>query len=123
MYTTHNPCWDAKNRHNLPDEMDLDYSKIAHIFKDASTQGQQAKTPMDQLKDLMETNGVSEAEIQKVVADKEKYPADTPVSEYDSKFITGWIIKYWDQILPLITANRNSTENQPEGSDDNNGGF
>ncbi len=32
MYTTHSPWWDAKNRHNLPDELPFDYSKIAHIF-------------------------------------------------------------------------------------------
>lgn len=32
IYTTHNPAWDAKNRHNLPDEIDMDYSAIAHCF-------------------------------------------------------------------------------------------
>lgn len=33
MYTTHHPCWDAKNRYNLPPELPLDYSCIAHIFE------------------------------------------------------------------------------------------
>ncbi len=33
MYTTHSPWWDAKNRHDLPDELPFDYSKIAHIFE------------------------------------------------------------------------------------------
>ncbi len=32
MYTTHHPCWDAKNRFGLPEEMPLDYTGIAHIF-------------------------------------------------------------------------------------------
>lgn len=32
MYTTHHPCWDAKNRDGLPEELPLDYSAIAHIF-------------------------------------------------------------------------------------------
>lgn len=32
MYATHHTCWDAKNRHGLPDEMPMDYSQIAHIF-------------------------------------------------------------------------------------------
>ncbi|MFQ6793814.1 MAG: ATP-binding protein [Thomasclavelia sp.] len=32
MYTTHHPCWDAKNRYGLPEELPLDYSAIAHIF-------------------------------------------------------------------------------------------
>ena len=25
MYTTHHPCWDAKNRHGLPDKLDMTY--------------------------------------------------------------------------------------------------
>lgn len=32
MYTTHHPCWDAKNRDDLPEELQLDYSAIAHLF-------------------------------------------------------------------------------------------
>lgn len=32
MYTNHHACWDAKNRHGLPDELPFDYSGIAHIF-------------------------------------------------------------------------------------------
>lgn len=32
MYTTHHPCWDAKNRYDLPEELPLDYKEIAHIF-------------------------------------------------------------------------------------------
>lgn len=32
IYANHHPAWDAKNRHGLPDEFPLDYSKIAHIF-------------------------------------------------------------------------------------------
>ena len=29
MYTQHHPCWDAKNRYDLPPETDFDYSVIA----------------------------------------------------------------------------------------------
>ena len=32
IYTQHHPAWDAKNRHNLPEEIPMDYSHIAHIF-------------------------------------------------------------------------------------------
>jgi len=32
MYTSHHPCWDAKNRHDLLPELPFDYSVIAHIF-------------------------------------------------------------------------------------------
>lgn len=32
MYTAHHPCWDAKNRYGLPEEMPFDYSGIAGII-------------------------------------------------------------------------------------------
>ena len=32
MYTTHHACWDAKNRHGLPDELPLDFVHVAHLF-------------------------------------------------------------------------------------------
>lgn len=32
MYATHHSCWDAKNRHGLPDEMPFEYTKIAHCI-------------------------------------------------------------------------------------------
>jgi len=32
MYAAHHPCWDAKNRHGLPDEMPMEYSRIAHCI-------------------------------------------------------------------------------------------
>ncbi len=32
MHTTHHPAWDAKNRFGLPDELDMGFAGIAHIF-------------------------------------------------------------------------------------------
>lgn len=32
MYTSHHPCWDAKNRFGLPEEIPLDYAAIAHVI-------------------------------------------------------------------------------------------
>ncbi|MCC8064796.1 MAG: ATP-binding protein [Clostridiales bacterium] len=36
MYAAHHTCWDAKNRHGLPDEMPMEYEQIAHLFTPAS---------------------------------------------------------------------------------------
>lgn len=33
MYTSHHPCWDAKNRYGLPDEVPFEYESIAHIIE------------------------------------------------------------------------------------------
>ena len=35
MYTSHHPCWDAKNRFELPDECPFDYAVIAPIVEQA----------------------------------------------------------------------------------------
>lgn len=35
MYTTHHPCWDAKNRYGLPEEIQMEYEAIAHIIEPA----------------------------------------------------------------------------------------
>lgn len=32
MYTSHHPCWDAKNRHDLDDMLDFDFKSIAHCI-------------------------------------------------------------------------------------------
>lgn len=32
MYTSHHPCWDAKNRYSLPEECEFDYSVISSII-------------------------------------------------------------------------------------------
>lgn len=32
LHTSHHPCWDAKNRHGLPDELPLDYAQIAQYI-------------------------------------------------------------------------------------------
>lgn len=34
MYTAHHPCWDAKNRDGLAEELPFDYSSISHLFKE-----------------------------------------------------------------------------------------
>lgn len=36
MYTQHHPCWDAKNRYGLADEIPFEYMEIAHIFNPAA---------------------------------------------------------------------------------------
>jgi GTPase SAR1 family protein len=33
MYTSHHPCWDAKNRDGLPPEIPMDYNEIRHCIE------------------------------------------------------------------------------------------
>ena len=53
MYTTHHPCWDAKNRHDLLDELELHYSQIAHCIPVRGTTAPATKiepTPQKEIK-------------------------------------------------------------------------
>lgn len=118
IYTSHHPCWDAKNRFGLPDEMNMDFAGIAHLFSKAEKSlptteplstplpESQTTSPLEQLRSLMAEDYVTEAELQKVVAAKGKYAADVPIGDYPEKFITGWVIKYWQQIVNMVNDDR-----------------
>ncbi len=112
IYTSHHPCWDAKNRHGLPSEMELDFKNLAHVFETTaaatakSTPAQQptptAERPIDKLRALMERDKISEKDIQAVAASRHQMPPDKPIDEYTDQFINGWVLKYWDQIKQTI---------------------
>ena len=100
IYTTHHPCWDAKNRQNLPEEMSLEFKNIAHLFSLSPTA--ETEKPIDRLRKMMEKAGITEEQIQSVVADKGHYPREAGIDTYSDKFISGWLIKYWPQVTKLI---------------------
>ena len=131
MYTTHHPAWDAKNRVQLPEVLELDYKHIAHIFMPGQTAPNPApaaqppvnpnpapqpsaqetlpedETSVDVLRGVLKEKGVTEEEIRQVVAARGKYPATTPIDEYTDEFIFGYVLRYWEQIMAIIEQNRN----------------
>lgn len=110
MYTSHHPCWDAKNRASLPDVLDLDYSHIAHLFTSATPAAPPAPavSPADTVRELMQQDNISEAELVAFAASKGNYTSATGLADYPDKFITGWIIRYWKQIVSGIEATKNN---------------
>lgn len=44
MYTQHHPCWDAKNRDGLPEEVDMDYEVIRPLIESNTPSGKTAQT-------------------------------------------------------------------------------
>lgn len=46
MYTTHHPCWDAKNRFGLAPELPFQYSEIAGIVESANAAPQTTTAPV-----------------------------------------------------------------------------
>ncbi len=49
MYTSHHPCWDAKNRYGLPDECEFEYEVIRYIIE-SSDMGKQKHTKWEEKK-------------------------------------------------------------------------
>lgn len=79
IYTTHHPCWDAKNRHGLPDELPLAYKSIASIFGAAQ----------NKLQALMKKDGITEEQIRSAVSEKALH-ADAPLSSCEDMLIRNW---------------------------------
>lgn len=105
MYTSHHPCWDAKNRHGLPDMLDLDYQNIAPLFEQAS-----GTTPLDTLRAQMAEAGISEGELVNFIIQKGYQEGASSIAEYPENFITGWVLKHWKQIVAAM-ANSNNINN------------
>ncbi len=45
MYTSHHPCWDAKNRYGLPEEMPFAYEGIRAIIEEAGSLAETGQAP------------------------------------------------------------------------------
>ena len=104
LYTTHNPTYDAKNRFDLPEELELDFKSIAHLFEGLE---QPVKEPelsltVQRLNKMIVDAGISELELQEVVAEKGHYELSVLVQNYSDEFITRWIIPNWERVLETI---------------------
>ncbi len=128
IYTSHHPCWDAKNRHNLPEELDLAYASIAPVFEAVpsepialpkqttvvetvdkipapATQETVTSETMQTLKEWMEQAKISPEMIQTLVAQKGHFPAEKPIAEYPERFVRGWLMHNWAQVVTTIQNN------------------
>ncbi len=130
MYTAHHPCWDAKNRFGLPEEIPMDYEQIRFIYecnfapaqnalqKPVETPAQAAseiipprvKNPAQSvpegipkaLQDLMKASNINERQIRAAVSKKGYFPADMKITDYPQDFVEGVLIGAWDQIVSFI---------------------
>lgn len=125
LYTAHHPCWDAKNRQGLPEELPLEYSALGPLLfpespAPAAPQAEAAKPAPakkrpeviapksdipEKLWPLLEHAGVTEDELREVIAGKGYFPADAPWSAMESAgFVDGWVIPFWDKIVETIES-------------------
>ena len=125
LYTAHHPCWDAKNRQGLPEELPLEYSALGPLLfpetpapappePEAPRPAPAPKRPEviapksdipEKLWPLLEQAGVTEDELREVIAGKGYFPADAPWSAMESAgFVDGWVIPFWDKIVETIES-------------------
>lgn len=118
MYTQHHPCWDAKNRYGLPEEIPMEYAQIAHIYAPVqpletppapatSTSATDIQPGIPQsLADLMAASGITEQQIRAAVAMKGYFPEDMPISAYPEDFVSGVLVGAWKQIVDFINEQK-----------------
>lgn len=53
MYTSHHPCWDAKNRYGLPEECEMNYSVISSVIEDIADDHRTEQKEEQKLPDFM----------------------------------------------------------------------
>lgn len=116
LYTTHNPTYDAKNRFNLPEELELSFASIQHLFEDVKPRKDVVRFPdpreitsvavVEKLNKMMVDASITEADLQKVVAAKGHYQETEHIANYSDDFITRWIIPNWKKIIESIKNNK-----------------
>ena len=83
MYTVHNPCWDAKNRDGLPEQMEFSFDGIAHLF--GNTQAEEKKAePVKEEKPKAEPKPKKKAPAKKKEEPKEEPKKDKPMDVADN---------------------------------------
>lgn len=88
MYTSHHPCWDAKNRYGLPEEMPFEYDSIRSIIEGAEAAEQPAaKQPEPKIEQPVKTAPAPVAPVPiKQPQEKPKMdPATAPIRQPQEK--------------------------------------
>lgn len=116
MYTTHNPCWDAKNRYGLDDCVPFEYEQIKHIIERKEpikvvkkTEQSPAPEPVKEerpeiikLRELMAKDDVSEDAVILACSTKGVCFTGEPLEKLSPDFITNNLIDKWPGFLKYL---------------------
>jgi GTPase SAR1 family protein len=140
MYTAHRPAWDAKNRHDLADEIPFEFASIAAVIPAKAPTPKPAPAPepevihkpgpvpaeqppasrdaaptvnlpqhMVKLEQLMQSAGVSEADVRMAVHSKGYFPEETAIEKYPADFVEGVLIAAWAKVLEIINESKQTS--------------
>lgn len=128
MYTSHHPCWDAKNRYGLEDCLPFDYSEIAKIIgeeqKAITSKPQRKNQPKEEVKEEPKKEKLSETKTKLLELLKESnmpfkrleyaiylkgfHFLGAGINQYTDDFIQDSLIDKWDKFCKY--ANKFSQE-------------
>ena len=134
MYTTHHSCWDAKNRFGLADCLPFDYEEIRKVIEGEAVQKKEKvvkapeqkkpepkpeppkeKTVYDELRELMDRDGITEAMVMLACSSKGVCFSAEPLDNLEPEFIRKNLIEKWEGFkkYALKTAEADKTEIPP----------
>ncbi|MDR3313466.1 MAG: ATP-binding protein [Oscillospiraceae bacterium] len=125
MYTSHHPAWDAKNRHELRDELPLDFAPLVEIFSAPAPAiddplaklAQRAQDfdeiitpdeapppdPLALLREQLAAAKVTEAELRGTVGTAGIFSEDVPLAAYPADFVQ-YLLGNWATTLEKINS-------------------
>lgn len=99
IYTAHHPAWDAKTRETLPEVLDLDYTNIAALYSKSTP----TQKPIDKVNELLASAPFDAEILLSFIKSKGHCQNAVTLSDISDKFVTGWILKYWNDITEALT--------------------
>ena len=109
MYTSHHPCWDAKNRDNLPEELPFDFEQIKHILTfDSSSQPSVINTgdAVEQINRMIDHEDFEEVEERGDSADKSSMPLKSDNPTFQALFDLMNEVNISAEVLQAVVADR-----------------
>lgn len=81
MHTTHHPCWDAKNRYGLPEEVPFEYESIRAIIEGETVSAQSIQQTEPTAITRRSTAPVSEHPVQAMAMNPPEEPKGEPMQQ------------------------------------------
>lgn len=108
LYTTHHPCWDAKNRFGLPEELPLDYASIAACIPESSA----PKAPSQRELAPQVTEGVPAPSAEADILPSPAPQPQPPHEEVPPALLTPDLVALGvpEKLAPLMSANNVTPE-------------
>ena len=108
LYTTHHPCWDAKNRFDLPEEVPFEYAGIAACIPGSNAQ----KAPSQRELSPQVTEGVPAPSAEADILPSPAPQPQPPREEVPPALLTPDLIALGvpEKLAPLMSANNVTPE-------------